>query len=59
MTIRLSKDDGTTWSEGLVVYEGPAAYSSLTKISDGKVGLLYEKDKDIAFAKIPLDRIGN
>ncbi len=59
MTVRLSKDDGTTWSEGLVVYEGPAAYSSLTKISDGKVGLLYEKDKNIAFAKIPLDKIAN
>lgn len=57
MTVRMSQDDGTTWNEGLVVYEGPAAYSSLTQIPDGKIGLLYEKDKDIAFTRFDIKDI--
>jgi len=57
MTVRLSNDDGQTWAEELLIYEGPSAYSSLAKIPNGKIGLLYEKDKDIAFARFSIDQI--
>ena len=42
MTVRSSSDDGRTWSAGRLVHEGPAAYSSLARLPDGQVGLLYE-----------------
>lgn len=43
MTVRASKDACTTWTEGMVLHEGPAAYSDLTELSDGTIGCLYER----------------
>jgi sialidase-1 len=57
MTIRLSRDNGKSWPSKLLVYEGPSAYSSLAKLPNRKIGLFYEKDKDIAFARIPIKLI--
>lgn len=57
MSIKLSSDNGETWPAELLIYEGPSAYSSLAKLADGKIGLFYEKDKDIAFARIPIKQI--
>ena len=57
MTIRLSHDNGESWPAEYVVYEGPSAYSSLTAIQGDRVGILYEKDKDIAFARVPFNHI--
>lgn len=45
MTIRISYDEGKTWSEGKTVYAGSSAYSSMTILSNGDVGLLFEKDE--------------
>jgi sialidase-1 len=42
LTIRLSSDAGQTWSESIVVHEGPAAYSDLVQIDDNTIGCLYE-----------------
>jgi len=42
MTVRSSADDGRTWSGGLVLHQGPAAYSCLAVLPDGKIGCLYE-----------------
>ncbi|MEQ7126109.1 sialidase family protein [Actinopolymorpha sp. B11F2] len=45
MTVRSSYDEARTWEswdEGKVVHWGPSAYSDLTEISDGVVGLMYE-----------------
>jgi sialidase-1 len=42
MTIRLSKDDGRTWTLSEVLYPGPSAYSDLTKLKNGDIGCLYE-----------------
>ena len=57
MTVRLSNDDGQTWTKELLIYDGPSAYSSLAKLPDGEIGLLYEKDKDIAFAQFSIKQI--
>ncbi|EMI18890.1 Exo-alpha-sialidase [Rhodopirellula maiorica SM1] len=43
-TIRISEDDGQSWPHSFVVYRGGFAYSCLTKMADGDVGLLFERD---------------
>lgn len=59
MTVRLSDDEGKSWPVSRVVHEGPSAYSSLTVLPDGRVGLLYERGEKgpyerITFAAFPL-----
>lgn len=44
MTVRVSYDEGATWSEGKTIYAGGSAYSSLTILKNGDIGLLFEKD---------------
>ena len=46
LTIRLSYDEGKNWSISKVLYEGRASYSSLARLPDGRVGVLYERDGD-------------
>mmetsp|Transcript_6899 Transcript_6899/g.12206 ORF Transcript_6899/g.12206 Transcript_6899/m.12206 type:complete len:408 (+) Transcript_6899:42-1265(+) len=42
MTVKSSHDHGQTWSEGLLVWHGPSAYSQLAPLGGGKLGLLFE-----------------
>jgi len=44
MTVRISYDEGMTWSEGKTIYTGGSAYSSLTVLENGDIGLFFEKD---------------
>ncbi len=44
MTVRISYDEGTTWSKGKTIYTGGSAYSSLTVLENGDIGLFFEKD---------------
>jgi len=44
LTVRLSYDEGKTWTSGKTIYPGSAAYSSLTVLDNGNIGLLFEKD---------------
>lgn len=41
--MKISYDEGRTWSEGKVICPDFAAYSSMTVLPDGRIGLLYEK----------------
>lgn len=43
LTVRLSYDEGKTWSHSKRLYDGPSAYSCLTVLPDGSVGCLYER----------------
>ena len=45
LTVRISYDEGKTWSDGKTVYKGSAAYSSLTILKNGDIGLFFEKDE--------------
>ena len=59
MTVRLSYDEGDTWPIARLVHEGPSAYSSLTTLADGTIGLLYESGathpyEGITFARFDL-----
>ncbi len=60
LTIRLSCDDGTTWSSGHVIEPGMAAYSTLVVLPDGRVGILYERGSYewITFTTLALADIG-
>jgi sialidase-1 len=43
-TIRISRDEGKSWSPGRVLYPGSFAYSCLTSLPNGSVGCLFECD---------------
>lgn len=57
MTVRVSLDEGETWSEGKTIWPGSAAYSSLTILENGEMGLFFEKDdySENVFVKFSLD----
>jgi sialidase-1 len=57
LTLRMSPDEGRTWTDGNVLHAGPSAYSCLAVLSDGSIGCLYERGdrrpyETITFAKI-------
>jgi sialidase-1 len=55
-TIRLSRDEGKTWSESRVLYTGSFAYSCLASLPDNSIGCLFERDgtSKISFARFTL-----
>ena len=44
MTISTSFDNGLNWKTLTSIHKGSSAYSTMTKIENGDVGLLFEKD---------------
>ena len=56
MTVKLSRDDGQSWPVARVIHEGPAAYSSLAPLKDGRIGLLYERGESRAYEVITFAR---
>ncbi len=56
-TVRLSYDEGKSWPIARTIYEGGFAYSCLTRLQDGSLGLLFEKDgyKKIEFVRFSLE----
>ena len=42
VTLRASADDGKTWSKGIVICAGGSAYSDITILKSGDIGVLYE-----------------
>lgn len=59
LTLRASLDDGATWPRRLVLYAGPAAYSCLAALPDGRIACLFEADGygRITLARVPLERL--
>ncbi|MFT6362868.1 MAG: sialidase-1 [Planctomycetota bacterium] len=60
LAVKVSFDGGTTWPVERVVHSGPAAYSCLTLLPDGGLGLLYERGdrgsyEGISFASLPFE----
>ena len=52
LTVRVSEDEGRTWPVAKLLYEGPAAYSSLAVLPDGSIGCLYEAGQNHPYEKI-------
>lgn len=62
LTVRSSRDDGTSWSPRTVLHPGPAAYSPMAMLPDGRVDVFAEVgDADpyekLAFHAVPLAEI--
>lgn len=58
MTLRVSLDEGETWPVVRIVDSGKAAYSCLTKLSGGDIGLLWERPySKIIFSRMTLDYV--
>ena len=59
LTVRLSRDDGRTWPVSHCFYEGSAAYSCLSVLDNGRVGLLFERDQSskISYLSFDLDTL--
>jgi sialidase-1 len=55
MVVRISYDEGKSWKKELPIYSGSVAYSCLTQLPNGNIGLLYEADDytRIIFVEIP------
>jgi sialidase-1 len=56
LTLRVSDDGGKTWPVSRLIYEGSSAYSCLTRLPDGQIGLIFERDdyKRISFERLPV-----
>ncbi|MFP5311779.1 MAG: exo-alpha-sialidase, partial [Actinomycetes bacterium] len=52
--LSLSVDDGATWPAKLVLCAGSSAYSTATRLPDGNIGVLYERQgyREIVFASL-------
>jgi len=60
MTVRISYDEGKTWAYSKALHEGPSAYSCMTVLPDGSIGILYERGikslhEKITFARFSLE----
>jgi len=56
MAVRVSRDDGLTWSAGRTVGTGPAGYSDLLRLDRRTVGILYETGVDSPYETITFTR---
>jgi len=52
ITVRRSDDAGKSWPTSFVLDEGPSAYSSLGRLPDGSLGVLFERGDKISLASI-------
>ncbi len=59
MTIRMSEDEGRTWPYGRIIYQGSVAYSSMSVLQDGHIGILFENDdySKITFSRLSMETI--
>jgi len=56
LVVKISYDEGKTWSKGKVIDPGPSAYSDLTICKDGTIGVLYEPGyKAVRFSRFTLE----
>ena len=56
LTVRLSADAGKTWPHARILHEGPAAYSCLAELRDGRLACLYERGEKHPYETITLAR---
>ena len=55
LTIKLSQDDGKTWSTSKTLEPGSSAYSDLAVLTDGTVLCFYERGSKISLARFSLE----
>lgn len=57
--LSLSPDNGRSWPAKLVLCPGSSAYSTATRLPDGNIGVLYERQgyREIVFASVPPEQL--
>ena len=55
LTVRTSKDDGQTWSEGRVIDPRGSMYSCMSVLRDGRVAMVYEGAGGLIFARFVVE----
>ena len=60
LALRLSADEGSSWSAPVLIDAGAAGYSVVAELPDGRLGLAYEYGNyaGIAFCRIDRDEVG-
>jgi len=56
LTVRLSRDDGTTWPVEKLIHKGPSAYSCLAQLNDGTILCLFETGLKNSYESLYLAR---
>jgi sialidase-1 len=56
MTVRMSRDEGSTWEASKALHAGPSAYSDLAEAADGSVLCLYESGDQGPYERLRLAR---
>lgn len=56
LVLRVSLDEGRSFSQERPIAAGPAAYSDMERLADGSIGLLWERDNYASIACTRLDR---
>ncbi|MFM2165734.1 MAG: hypothetical protein RIS79_105 [Verrucomicrobiota bacterium] len=56
LTVRESRDDGETWSEGRMITPGGSMYSCMTVMRNGCIAMVYEGAGGLWFASFGLER---
>ena len=61
LMLLVSLDEGRSWTKGMLLHEGPAAYSDLVQLDDRRIGVLYEAGETlydrIEFATVVLEEL--
>ena len=57
MTIQFSLDQAETWSQKILIHEGPSAYSNLVQLSNNEIACLFEGGKKSAYEGIAFKKI--
>lgn len=56
LTVRLSENDGANWRYSKLLEEGPSAYSAMSELSDGTIGILYEQGQALPYDRLKFAR---
>ncbi len=59
MTLRISYDEGKTWAVTKLLHTGPSAYSDITLLKTGELGLLFEAGVKSPYEGIVFKTINN
>ncbi len=57
LVLRSSSDDGRSFAGELLIFEGPAAYSDLTILKDGSIGILWERGVERTYQFVSFTRV--
>ncbi|RED23669.1 putative secreted protein (Por secretion system target) [Flavobacterium cutihirudinis] len=49
VSVQMSTDEGTSWGAPKTIFAGASAYSSLTVLSDGTIGIYYENGENSTY----------